>query len=100
MKRFLPWLALLVATCPAFSAEVPNIAFEKTCRAAQERQGSALHTFDACMTDEQNARKELAAGLWDRAKPATRDVCRDSGGASPYPSYIEMLTCVQLYEGV
>jgi hypothetical protein len=100
MKRFVAWLALFSATCPALSAEVPAIAVEKTCRAAQERQGAALHTFDACMTDEQNARKELAAGLWDRAKPSTREVCRDSGGTAPYPSYIEMLTCVQLYEGV
>jgi hypothetical protein len=82
------------------AAEVPSIAVEKTCRAAQENQGAALHTYDACMTDERNARAQLAAGLWEKAKASTRGTCMGSGGTAPYPSYIELLICVQLYEGV
>ena len=100
VPRLFLWAALLGCATAALAAEVPAIAFEKTCRAAQESQGAALHTFDACMTDEKAARDQLAAGLWTKAKASTRETCMGSGGTGPYPSYIELLTCVQLYEGV
>ena len=91
---------LMFLSSAALAADVPKLAYETTCRSAQQRQGAELHTFDACMTDEQNARQELAAGLWDKAKPSTRQICHDSGSVGGSPSYIELLTCVQLYEGV
>src|SRR5689334_4161734 len=82
--------ALLVFAASAQAAELPRIGFEKTCRAAQDNQGAALHTFDACMADETSARDQLAAGLWDKAKASTRATCMGSGGTGPYPSYIEL----------
>ena len=100
IRHSLAFATLIGCSVGTLAAEVPAIAYEKTCRAAQERQGAALHTFDACMTDEKNARDQLAAGLWTSAKPSTRETCMGSGGTGPYPSYIELLTCVQLYEGV
>ncbi|MFO1149521.1 MAG: hypothetical protein U1E62_14185 [Alsobacter sp.] len=90
----------LAAPARAYPAGVPQLAVEKTCRSAQEQQGAELHTYEACMKDEAAARQQLAAGLWDKAKASTRETCLGNETVGGLSSYIDLLTCVQLFEGV
>jgi hypothetical protein len=90
----LSWSAQVLA------AGVPDLAVEKTCRSAQQQQGAELNTYDACMRDEAAARQQLAAGLWEKSKGSTRETCLGNEKVGGLASYIDLLTCVQLFEGV
>jgi hypothetical protein len=96
-------LALLQAMCPAAvlaaAPAVPTLAVDATCRQAEQRQGPGLKTYDACMKDEGAARGQLAAGAWSRAKADTRKTCLANATTGGLESYIDLLTCVQLFEG-
>jgi hypothetical protein len=100
MRFLLPALVVSIvgADGPAL-AGVPELAVERTCRAAQERQGNELPTYEACMRDEAAARARLAAGSWEKAKPSTRETCAGNEKVGNLASYIDLLTCVELFEG-
>jgi hypothetical protein len=104
MPRESTWLLAgalaLAAPAQTAAAGVPELAVEKTCRSAQQQQGAELHTYDACMKDEVAARQQLAAGLWDKAKASTRETCLGNETVGGLASYIDLLTCVQLFEGI
>jgi len=73
-------------------ADVPDYDVAPACRAAVTVMPGS---FNACMKDEQNARAQLAA-TWDRFAGPQRDNCvltENSGGS---PSYVELLTCLQM----
>jgi len=73
-------------------ADVPDYDVAPACRAAVTVMPGS---FNACMKDEQNARAQLAAS-WDRFSGPQRDNCvltENSGGS---PSYVELLTCLQM----
>jgi hypothetical protein len=99
-RWLLAWGFVAAMAGPAAAAGVPELAVEKTCRSAQQQQGAELHTYDACMKDEAAARQELAAGPWDKAKASTRETCLGNEKVGGLASYIDLLTCVQLFEGV
>lgn len=84
----------------AASASVPTLSVEGTCRAAEQRQGPGLQTYQACMADEAQARQTLAAGLWRKAKADTRTTCLANETVGGFSSYIDLLACVQLFEGI
>lgn len=88
------------AEARAASAAVPTLSVEATCRAAEQRQGPGLQTYQACMADEAKARQDLAAGLWRKAKTDTRATCLANETVGTFSSYIDLLTCVQLFEGI
>ena len=52
--------------------------------------------FAGCVKDETAARDNVAA-VWSLAKPATRQTCAGEEGAQK--SYVDLVTCMQLYEG-
>jgi len=74
-------------------ADVPVYDVSPGCRAAVTVMPGS---FEACMKDEQNARAQLAA-TWDRFAGPQRDNCvqteNNTGGP---PSYVELLTCLQM----
>ena len=74
-------------------ADVPVYDVAPSCRAAVNVMPG---TFDACMKDEQRARAQLAA-TWDQFAGPTRDTCvqTESNTGGP-PSYVELLTCMQM----
>ena len=72
--------------------EVPGFDSAPGCRAAiTVMQG----TFDACMKDEQDARTRLTT-QWDSFTPAERATCSANETAGGTPSYVELLTCLQM----
>jgi hypothetical protein len=71
--------------------EVPSYNLSPSCRSE-----TASTTGDRnCLSDEQQARETLQK-QWSRFAPADKANClrvEDSGGA---PSYVELLTCLQM----
>ncbi len=62
------------------------------CRAAQE---VASGRFDACMRDEADARAQLAT-QWDKFIASDRATCAQNETTGGSPSYVELLTCLQM----
>jgi hypothetical protein len=85
---------------PAAPMALPALSVEKTCRQAVERQGPGLDTYEACIRDEAAARDKLSAGLWKRAAAGTRTTCLANQTIGGLASYIDLLTCVEMFEGV
>lgn len=99
--------AVSLALAPAF-ARVPHLNVEKTCRAAQPLLGNeptnhanklgnagAINTYKTCMESEMAARK-AAEKLWPKVKAADRANCVGLS-RMVYPSYVELLSCLQMY---
>ena len=73
-------------------ADVPAYDTAPGCRAAVTVMPGS---FEACMKDEQNARAQLAA-TWDRFAGQLRDNCVQTENTGGTPSYVELLTCLQM----
>jgi hypothetical protein len=93
MPALLP--IILTATQIVLGADsVPKFDVERTCRAAG---GSDLAARDSaeCQRDEQDARSKLEKD-WSQYSAAQRSQCDGlvtTGGA---PSYVELLTCLEM----
>jgi hypothetical protein len=77
---------------------VPNLDVKKTCDAsagvmASVMGGSIQKDIDGCITDEQDARG-LLVKQW--AQYATIDKERCVRASDYLPSYVEVLTCVEM----
>jgi len=74
-------------------ADVPAYDVSPACRAAVTVMPGS---FEACMKDEQSARAQLAS-TWDRFAAPMRDSCvQTEGNTGGPPSYVELLTCLQM----
>jgi hypothetical protein len=80
-----PLVATVADNVPAFDT-APG------CRAAVRVMPGS---FDACMNDEQAARAQLAA-QWDKFVASDRATCTQNETAGGSPSYVELLTCLQM----
>jgi hypothetical protein len=78
---------------------VPRLAVERSCHAA-ETYGltDPEQTYKSCMLDENEAKGTLEKN-WSSYKPATRRDCI-TAGAHPSPSYVELLTCIEMTEEI
>jgi hypothetical protein len=85
--------ALAFGSLPVIKiADVPVYDIAPVCRAAVT---VVAGSYEACLQDEKSAREQLAAS-WDSFAGPQRDNCvqGENGGGSP--SYIELLTCIQM----
>ena len=73
-------------------ADVPAYDVAPGCRAAVTVMPGS---FEACMKDEQSARAQLAAA-WERFAGPQRDNCVQAENTGGTPSYVELLTCLQM----
>jgi hypothetical protein len=73
-------------------ADVPVYDVAPSCRAAVTVMPGS---FEACMNDEQNARAQLAA-TWDKFTAPQQDNCVQNETIGGSPSYVELLTCLQM----
>ncbi|WP_027577772.1 hypothetical protein [Bradyrhizobium sp. Ai1a-2] len=84
------------------SEAIPKLNVEVTCRGsveADKAMGLALpQTFDKCMSDENSARQQLDA-IWLSYSPAVRVQCEGEATAAGDPSYVDLLTCLQMTDG-
>jgi hypothetical protein len=89
-----PALLALALGSPLFTAvaDVPTYDVSPACRAAVTVMPGS---FEACMKDEQAARAQLATS-WDRFAGPQRDNCVQTENTGGSPSYVELLTCIQM----
>jgi hypothetical protein len=93
----LTWIALVVLPDPASAKPdgVPRFDVARSCKEAQDYTGDDRNlAYRGCMKDENDARAELAR-KWAHFKPGDRKDCV-AQGAAPVPSYVELLTCLEM----
>jgi hypothetical protein len=72
--------------------EVPAFDTSPGCRAAVAVMPGS---FEACMKDEQDARAQLAP-QWETFIASDRATCTQNETTGGSPSYVELLTCLQM----
>jgi hypothetical protein len=93
------WIALLAlpSSGSAKGDKVPNFDVARSCQEARAYTGDDKDlAYRGCMKDENDARAELAR-KWAHFKPGDRSDCV-AQGAAPVPSYVELLTCLEMSE--
>lgn len=87
---------LFAASHAALAADtVPNFNVEPTCRAAVA--ASAGRSVDICLRDEADARVQLEQ-RWSRSPAKDRTGCTRLSLLDGHPSYVELLTCLEIAE--
>ena len=79
---------------------VPPLNVRQSCADAEKFSisGSDKNSaFKGCMQDEMSAKDSLNKG-WSKFKPKDRKLCLEEAG-DPSPSYVEMLTCLEMSSG-
>lgn len=77
---------------------MPKFDVAQSCREAQAIGGDDKNlAYKGCMQDEKDAQDQLAQ-KWSHFKPEDRRNCIEQG-AAPLPSYVEILTCLEMYDG-
>jgi hypothetical protein len=95
----LVWIALqaLPVLAKAKPDAVPVFNVAPSCLEARAFMGNDQNlAYQGCMKDENDARAELAR-KWAHFKPEDRRDCV-AQGAAPMPSYVEILTCLEMSE--
>lgn len=91
-------LVLISAAQAAGGGGVPKLDVAHSCREAQAFAGDNNKlAYQGCMQDENDALKTLQQN-WSRFKPENRSTCL-AQGLAPMPSYVEILTCIEMYDG-
>lgn len=103
MKRLSATLALALLSLSAGSAlaeGAPKLDVARSCKEAGDfgGGGDAKLAFKGCMQDENDAYAQLQRD-WSNYKPETRSTCI-AQGIAPMPSYVEILTCIEMYDSV
>ncbi|MGI8569020.1 MAG: hypothetical protein ACR2KT_08080 [Methylocella sp.] len=94
---WLIWIALLVLPDQASAKPdgVPRFDVVRSCEEARAYTGDDKNlAYRGCMKDENDAHAELAR-KWAHFRPDDRKDCV-AQGAAPVPSYVEILTCLQM----
>lgn len=73
----------------------PQFNIEPGCRAAATSAVAPNRTPDACKRDENDARKKVESE-WSHFKAADRDRCVRLSSLGGSPSYVELITCLEL----
>jgi hypothetical protein len=86
--------AALAFQLVAIADAVPDFDLNPTCRAAA--QGIiAGRSKESCLRSENDARDQLK-GRWAEFPAADRTRCAQSTSVGGVPSYVEMLTCLEI----
>ena len=86
---------ILIASQVVLAAEtVPKFEVERTCRPAAA-VGLPGRTAAACQRDENDARTKLEQ-QWSQYNAAQRSECAGFAGHDRAPSYVELLTCLEM----
>ncbi len=85
------------ASASAAGDKVPKLDVAESCREAQAIAGEDKNlTYKGCMHDERNAEAQLVQ-RWTKFKAVDRQNCL-AQGIAPLPSYVEILTCLEMYD--
>ena len=86
-------LALLLPLAFAVSDAVPRFNVEPSCKGGLDSPG-LNERYSRCISEEGEARKKLE-GTWSSWPAADRAQCSDTAKMGA-PSYVELLTCLQM----
>ena len=92
MPALLP--IILTVSHVILAADMPKFDVERTCRPAAA-VGLPGRTAAACQRDENEARTKLEQE-WTRYNAAQRSQCKNFAGLDRAPSYVELLTCLEI----
>ncbi|HEX2216854.1 MAG TPA: hypothetical protein VHG27_09230 [Xanthobacteraceae bacterium] len=100
MRCFLAPLVLTATLAVGFTEtaaaqQVPQFDARPGCRAGAASGAALRADVDGCVRSEQKARDELAA-KWHTFAAADRTRCASKTHMGGPPSYIEVLTCLEL----
>jgi hypothetical protein len=79
----------------ALAEELPRFDIEATCRGVPSL-GADNNPVQACIQDESAARDQLRAE-WASFSPANQRECVSETEIAGLPSYVDVLTCLQMY---
>ena len=88
----------ILFSLPAFGQQVPRFDIEATCKAAQPLTAEDRNPYESCMREEIDAERQLK-GMWSSASAGHRETCGQEAQIGGTPSYVDMLTCLQLAQG-
>ncbi|MFN3657465.1 MAG: hypothetical protein ACK4UO_09460 [Pseudolabrys sp.] len=98
MRALLP--ILLVAAHAALAADiVPTFDIEPSCRAAGDASPAPGRDAESCRRDERDARSKLEQD-WSKYRTADRARCVQLTMIGGKPSYVEVLTCLEMARDV
>ncbi|CAO4166201.1 3',5'-cyclic-nucleotide phosphodiesterase [Methylorubrum populi] len=78
----------------------PNLDVDATCRSAERAQVSLNDNAnkDACLHSERDAQADLKK-RWNQFPAAAKSQCSNQFQAGGFPSYVELITCLELASG-
>ena len=91
-------ILLVLSTGIGAAQQLPTFDIEATCRAAHPLGPEERDPYQGCMKDEATARSELQR-QWAQFDAGNRDLCAQETRIGGYPSYVEVLTCLQMFGG-
>jgi ribosome modulation factor len=86
---------MLLSTAALAADGPPNINLEPSCRVAAA--GVTGRNHDACIKDENTARDKLN-GRWKEFSAKEKQRCTELVHMGGPPSYVELLTCLEMAE--
>lgn len=97
----LPAAVALTLLCLSAGAadEPPKLDVESTCKSSATAGVNGTASEEGCLRSEYAAR-DGAAKRWGDFTPAAKRQCEKQFEAGGYPSYVELLTCLELASGV
>jgi hypothetical protein len=74
---------------------LPKLDIKATCRRAQPLSGAEKSAYQSCLNDEIAAQKQLSR-TWFSFKSGPRVICTQETKIGGAPSYVELITCLEL----
>jgi hypothetical protein len=97
MRRLSLILAFAALPACAALADAPTLNVQATCRATPAVNLDQQATYDNCMRSENAARDRLNK-TWGKMRADWRSTCLKTTTLGGIPSYVELLTCVEMRE--
>src|SRR5215218_7021906 len=100
MKPLTLVFALAGLACgPAMAQQLPRFNIEAICSTAQALTPEDRDPVQGCIRDETAAERQLQE-VWTAAAAAQRETCAAETQVGGSPSYVDVLTCLQIRQGV
>jgi hypothetical protein len=96
-----PFVALSLATqmVVAVVDRMPQFEVEPTCRAAARAAPQMSENMDSCVRQERTARDNVQK-TWMQFRASDRAHCTSLTQIGPQPSYVQLLTCLEIARDV
>jgi len=76
---------------------IPTLNIKKTCQLEAGQSSAVAQDMQACLHDQQAAHDELIK-QWGKFPVNDKDVCLNMATRNYLPGYIELLTCLEMFQ--